>query len=280
MSHAHSHGPACDHEHTKREADDLPTATLTTQREYARALTSPMTAIISEIREGVVDRDVLGLQSTQRFEPDDLPQFDFPSDDAKRDAFMDWLDAQQERGVLSVISPDENEFIDDAYISGMGQADTLLEDAGADTPSLSVSAAFDQPIHQDRVATLYTRNYELLEGITEDMADEIRGELSQGMVDGINPRDMARNLNDRVDKVGRTRATTLARTEVMHSHNDAALTRYDESPADIERVDVLTSDPCDLCASYAASGPYPIQEARGGLPLHPNCVCAYRPVVK
>jgi SPP1 gp7 family putative phage head morphogenesis protein len=39
---------------------------------------------------------------------------------------------------------------------------------------------------------------------------------------------MARVLSDRVDKIGKTRATVLARTEVINAHAEGTLKRFEE----------------------------------------------------
>lgn len=264
-----------------------PDGTRAIVREYQAALTDPMDAIMAEIEDGIGDRDIFALRAraergrVQRFDPDDLApgDFDFETDTQKRQAFMEWLDAQQEAGVLSVIGPDENEYVDAAYVQGLQNADGWIRDAGgeSDDMDMSIMEMFNMPVHQDRVEQLYTRNYENLEGITEAAGDAIREELSQGMVDGVSPNEMARRVSGRYDAIGTTRARTLARTEVMNAHHEATIERYLQSG--LERIDIATTNPCERCAAVAADAPYSVRQGRGLLPVHPNCRCALLPIV-
>lgn len=279
--HHHGHG----HVKEKAEADTPPDDVQSVEQRYREALTEPMDAIIAEIEAGIEERDIFDLETRRarnpihRFDPDDLvsSDFEFDTDTQTRQAFLEWLDAQQEAGVLSVISPDENEYVDDAYIQGMRNADGWLTEAGEDPPDMSIQEAFDMPVHKDRVEKLYTRNYKNLEGLTGAAGDAVREELSQGMVDGVGPEEMARRISGRYDDIGKKRARTLARTEVMNAHHEATIERYQQSG--LERVDILTTNPCEICTRLEADAPYSVRQASGLLPAHPNCRCALRPVV-
>jgi hypothetical protein len=43
-------------------------------------------------------------------------------------------------------------------------------------------------------------------------------------------------------------------------------------------VDMGDSKVCPVCEAAAADGPYTIEEARGMIPLHPNCRCVVQPM--
>jgi SPP1 gp7 family putative phage head morphogenesis protein len=51
--------------------------------------------------------------------------------------------------------------------------------------------------------------------------------MVQGLAEGVNPRKMARRMNDEINDISQTRLKTLARTEVINSHSTASLDRYD-----------------------------------------------------
>lgn len=299
-----------------------PSRTTTIQRRYAQKIRGRFDDIRAEIRRGVGERDVLGLDddgsatsiseilanaskdyheeyyellAEERYEdadnlieqladfaPEDLVprDYDFARDADKHEAFMEWLRAQQEDGVLEVIDRGENRYIRSSYERGWKNATTWLDE---DPIEADVARALQRPVHEDKLSLLFERNYEGLKGITDDVAREISRELAEGMSEGVGSDEMARRLADRVDKIGRTRATTLARTEVMHAHNESALTTY-ERIGDETDVQVLSEvstagddHVCDQCSPWAGET-LSIEDARSeGPPFHPRCRCILLP---
>ena len=265
-----------------------------------------MAAIRAEMRRGVADRGIFdgvldatsppspGEQLAPAFDPDDLTPEDFRFDDEDQahERFMAWLRRQQEAGVLSVISREDNVYIRRALTDGDRWAVARLREAGFDvsvsaTPAEayapralaggSLDATFDRPIPASTVRLLFQRNYNQLEGITTDTAQEIGEALSRGFAQGQNPVDIARDMADRIDKVGRNRATLLARHEVMYAHNESSKHRYRQQG--VERVKVLGTNPCPQCQPYVGNE-YPLNDIpHGGPPFHPNCVGCLAPVV-
>lgn len=77
-----------------------------------------------------------------------------------------------------------------------------------------IAPAMVEPIHLEALRIAYTRNFTDLEGITSAMSQQIRREITSGMEAGMHTRDIAKNISNRIDKIGLTRAKTLARTEV------------------------------------------------------------------
>jgi SPP1 gp7 family putative phage head morphogenesis protein len=305
-----------------------PSKTTTTQRKYAQKLRGRFANIRAEIRRGVADRDVLGLQEdddgegislsdilagdnvpadvrerfvelladqeygaardlveqlASDFDPEDLVTRDFEFDRLarKHEEFMAWLRAQQEAGVLEVISRDGNTYVRSAYERGVRNANNWMDEAPVDADALS---ALQRPIHQEKLSLLYERNFEALQGITEDVSREISRELAEGLTEGVSPDKMARRLTDRVDTIGRTRATTLARTEAMYAHNEGTISQYERvlgSDVEVEiQAEVSTAGDqhvCDICGPWDGKT-LPLAEARrDGPPFHPRCRCVVRP---
>lgn len=259
-----------------REASKTdPTRTTTLQREYARRLRGALSRINAAIRRGIETRDIFQLNV------DDPPVFRFPSDADKQDAFMRWLRQQEEREVLTVIDRNENQYIRHSYQRGLDFANRELRNAGIDVPP-GTDNPFNIPIHRDTVQRLYTRNYEELEGITSEMSRQISRELSDGFAAGQNPRDIARNITDRVNKVGKHRATVMARTEVVNAHAQSTLNRYQQAGVEdvTTKTELLTAGDdrvCAICSGYEGEV-FKIKDARNMIPLHPQCRCTWLPV--
>lgn len=258
-----------------------PTRTTTLRKRYAQKLRGEFADVNTEIRRGVRDRDAFGLRSEAL--ADRVPPFRFDTDDRKVEGFLDWLDRQLRQGVLEVISRGSNTYIRSAYGSGLRQAATELRKRGIDVTEASLEATFNAGVHRDSLELLYTRNYQALQGITDDVSKEIGRELANGFAQGWNPRKTARKLTDRVDSIGKTRATTMARTETINAHAEAALNRYERQG--VEQVNgqaewIATDDrrTCPICRNLDGNV-YAIEEARGKIPQHPNCRCSWLPVV-
>lgn len=100
--------------------------------------------------------------------------------------------------------------------------------------------------------------------------------IEQSITDGTAPADVARSLRDLFD-VERSRAETIARTEMSRIRNDAAFGRYLKNG--VGRMKYLGGpEPCEVCQPYigetydADEFPY--------LPQHPRCVCGAAPVIE
>lgn len=214
--------------------------------------------------------------------------FEFTDNPAKVAAFMEWLRAAQDDHILEVTervgrrvvahSEWQNIYVRRSYEKGIVWAQHKLKEQGIDVPEEELRAIFNKPIHADALGMLYTRNFTELNGINEAMDQKISRELIDGLAQGKNPREIARLINKNVDNVGRTRARTLARTEVNRTQNEASLNRYQDYG--VEKVEIMVgAGPCPGEVCDAIAGVYKIEDARGLLPVHPNCTCALAPVV-
>jgi SPP1 gp7 family putative phage head morphogenesis protein len=288
-----------------------PTRTAGLRQAYAKACRSRFVVIKSLIRETVVTNEALsstasiargGVKALARA----ATRYDFPSDPAgKAQAFMDWLMDAADEGILEIEQRDgrrivlrqewQNVYVRSAYTRGVEQADKLLARAGGESGAFEAWRVFDQPsmidpqrflrkpMHADALGILYTRNFNDLKGITEAMGNQIAEVLTRGMAQGMGMRQLARLLNERVDKIGIRRATTMARTEIIRAHAEATINRYEEYGLQnvVGMAEWQTAGDhrvCPLCRAIEGRT-YTIAEARGMLPLHPNCRCTWLPVL-
>lgn len=273
------------HANAKLKRD--PTRTTKLRSRYEAELVRRFKVVRAAIIREVATKDGFGLKTNKG-------RFEFDNDRRKINGFMSWLEsltAQQVLGVqvgTPVASAAErawtNTYISSAYTSGMTRSASQLRKGGVKVSDTWVSAAFNRPIHADRVGILYTRNFRNLRDITEKMDTQISQVLAQGIAQGDNPITIARALTDRVDKIGITRARTLARTEIINAHAEATLNGFQE--AGIEGVEVeaewaTAGDDlvCPICEALEGRV-YKMDEARGMIPAHPNCRCAWLPLVK
>lgn len=265
-----------------------PTQTTTLRRQFEGEAGRRFRWLKGRIREAIVAEDGFGLKTN-------AGRFDFPRSADKVSAFMDWLNKMQEQGILEVRQGEPlskaaerswaTTYVRSAYAKGMAGSAAKLRSQGVEVADDWVREAFSRPFHADRVGLAYTRTFEELRGITREMDRQISRELAEGLAAGKNSRDIAAKLNDRVDKIGITRSRMMARTETIRAHAEASLNTYKEAGVEgvgvqAEWVTAQDGAVCAECESAAASGPYTVDEAQGMIPLHPNCRCAWIPLVE
>ena len=161
-----------------------------------------------------------------------------------------------------------------------------LKDAGtalafyAGTKEEFLRSSFRQPESVSKIQLLASRTFTDLKNVTEDMATRMSRTLVDGLTSGQGPRQIAVKLDADLD-IGRTRALTIARTEIIRAHAEGQLLALEQlgvqevgamvewSTAGDERV-------CPLCKPLEGVV-LKIDEAKGMLPRHPNCRCAWIP---
>ncbi|MFH0777381.1 MAG: phage minor head protein [Candidatus Eisenbacteria bacterium] len=160
-----------------------------------------------------------------------------------------------------------------AYTTGAQRSVTFLE-------ALGVKTAYTQmPVDQKVISILEQRNLSDLDGITAAMSQDIMRTVTDGVMDGKGIEAIAREIDEDIDGIGRTRARLLARTETMTAFNRAATTQYQK--IGVEEVEWYTShleNVCEDCESLDRQR-FPINEAPP-CPYHPNCPCILLPVIE
>ena len=288
-----------------------PTGTSVVRTRYEADMVRRFRALRALIREAVLSLDVLGLSrpggvSASVFDkafrvlpparvlsrdaaPPPAGAFQFIRNSEKVAGFMQWLRDASREGILEIVEGTsmtaaanaswQNVYIDTAYQKGIRDA----AGAAGSARDYDIRGAFNRPVHADRIGLIYTRAFEELRGVTDTMATQMSRVLAQGLAEGRGPQRIARDLVDRVDRIGITRARVIARTETISAHAEGMLNTFEEMK--VEGVKVLAEfatarddKVCPECEELEGQE-YTIQEARGLIPVHPNCRCTYIPVV-
>ena len=291
-----------------------PTGTGAIRRRFLAEMVRRFNRIKALVREAVVGMDVLGLAGQRtaaqgigamqfmrafaavapRRIGDQAPgreAFAFNWSGDKVAAFMEWLKLEQGAEVLGVSTGTPlrmaassswmNIYLDSAYQKGMRDAAARMRGSGAQVGEGWVGGGFNRAVHADRVGLIYTRAYSELDGITAAMDQQISRLLAQGIAEGLNPNQMAREMAKTIDGISRNRAQVLARTEVISAHAEASLNTYQE--AGVEGVEVesewSTAGDDRVCPECEANEGqvFTLEEAHGMIPLHPQCRCAWLP---
>jgi len=208
--------------------------------------------------------------------------------------FRAWLDQQVNAGVLGVDVPSSKNawtstYVDSAYRKGMMRSYTDVHKADlAVSPAWYggskeqfLKSAFLQPEMLSKIEMLYERAFENMKGLTDTMKGQLGRILADGVAHGQGARKVAREMRKSIKTLSRGRASTIARTEMIYAHAEGQLDSFEllgveEVSAKVEWSTAGDDRVCPECASYEGVV-YKVKDARGLIPLHPNCRCAWMP---
>ncbi|MEM9165766.1 MAG: phage portal protein [Planctomycetota bacterium] len=118
-------------------------------------------------------------------------------------------------------------------------------------------------VQVDRAAELYRENRI---GVTRDIAETavtdaqklVDSVIESGMDEGLRVDEITRALNEKVPGLSRSRAETIARTEVSNALQQGRMDAWKESGIVEGKRYLLSSDPCPICIWVAQKNPGPI----------------------
>ena len=283
-----------------------PTRTLAIRKRFESDFVARWRNIRALINKSVADNDCFGLKVRSPLKlisndyittPTGERVFDFKRDDKKIDAFMQWLQEQDNAGILEISKSGNREsplssrwsdvYVKASYSKGASMAVETLEEKGYTQEAKLLTgpySPFFKPMHADRVAGLYTRVFGELKSVVSGSENRIRRQLAEGLVLGENPKKIARRLTDVIDHHGIYRARLVARTEVVRAHHLATIQEYRSYGVRgvyIEAEWLTAGDHrvCPRCQEMAArKKPYTLDEIEPLIPLHPQCRCRAIPI--
>lgn len=265
-----------------------PTRTTMLRRKFIGEMNRRFRQLAAAIRKKVGEQDAFGLKSTLNTE------WRAMRTQEQLDAFREWLQGQVDQTVLAGGNSRAwlREYIDAAYEKGQGRAfDDVMKKykygSGASPDHYAggreqfLRDAFRRPASVERVGVLASRTWSDLRGVTEAMSTQMQRTLVDSFIQGDHPFVMARKLTADVDKIGINRARTIARTETIRAHAEGQLEGLEI--LGVEEVGVMVEWAtagddlvCPLCLPMNGSI-LKIGEAKGVIPMHPNCRCAWIP---
>lgn len=270
-----------------------PTRTGVIRHAWEKDIRRRFSEIASAISVLVVDEDVFGLEEGQPFQVNNARQeWRFSTNDKKLEQFQKWLKPLVDAKILAVDSkgnPWSAKFIESSYKKGMVRA--FVDARGKDikkktdffgaTKESFLKSAFAQPERLSKVRLLATRSFEDLKGVSGMMATQLNKILANGMIAGSNPKQIAREIAKNVQGISKNRALTIARTEIIHAHAEGQLDTF--ADLGVDELGVLaewsTAGDDRVCPSCQAmeGTKLSVDDARGLIPLHPNCRCSWIP---
>jgi SPP1 gp7 family putative phage head morphogenesis protein len=247
------------------------------------------------VKSVVSQEDEFALAPRQVFSPFNTNSraFEFKTLDEKLAAFNAWLVEQIRKDILSAKelsdpnSPWTAKYVESAYRKGFIRSYNEKNPKGFKSDDFHIGGqnqflkgAFGQPERVSKIKLLGLRSYEDLKGVTGHMAGQLNRIFSDALAHGIGPGETAQRIAAEVNGIDLKRAFVLARTEIIHAHAEGQLDGFEE--LGVYRVGIMAefmtagdTRVCERCFSMEGMI-FTIEEARGIIPLHPQCRCAWR----
>lgn len=270
-----------------------PSKTTILRQAFIRAMNKRLLKLKQDVLKWILEEDELGLLPVEIRQVGNRRTYAFATATEKVSVFRRWFTNKVKQGVLETdgVPAWTDEYVHSAYRKGL--VHSYLESrrrflAAIDPRFIDLARdeflkeAFAAPETVNKIQSIYTRTFETLKEYTHDMAVKTSSTLAEGLANGLHPSQIARELTSKMDNLSRSRALTIARTEIIHSHAEGQLDGYEklgvkEVGADVEWSTSGDSRVCEECATMEGVV-MKIEEARGKIPLHPNCRCAWIPI--
>lgn len=217
----------------------------------------------------------------------------YKSQSEAAEQFDQWLKGRLAIGPLSQAQKEKwKAFIQKGFEKGASRAfdDTTAARKKAALDSLRgvgfVEGRREQFIRQsistatavEKLRLLEQRALSELKGMTEEIRTKAKRAIVDGLVRGNTPKDIAAKLQTVLD-ISKGRAETIAYTELVRAHADGQLEAMEQ--LGVAEVGVAVEwtpreGACPLCTPMKGVV-LSIQEAKGMIPRHPRCMCAFVP---
>lgn len=246
------------------------------------------TGVINYGRSGICDcrsvwggnRDSLCLSCRK---PTTNVRWRYETNPNKIKRFREWLRGQ----IDSTLAGDAliERYIEQSYRKGTARAYDDVTKGSPYSPTTKedfLDLAFSSRATVEKVKLLASRTFSELDGINQRMSSAMSRLLAEGLAGNRSLEEIASRIAKEVG-IAINRATTIARTEITRAHAEAQLDAMERLGvthvgASVEWDTANDSKVCPLCKPLDGIV-LKLKEARGMLPRHPNCRCAWIPVV-
>lgn len=269
-----------------------PTRTTDLRQRLAAEITRRVRAFRLQLRRYLVTDDALGLRAPTPGAPFS------PGDKVK--AFGEWVRAQLAATLLrGGDDPTLRRFARDAFVRGYGRSavdarrvPARLRRGRVQPPGRTArttlignevfTGSFGGGAGQDVIDLLEESLAQSLSGFAADVAAKLTKALADGLAAGKSIADIAKNM-DAVAGIGLGKATLIAQTEIIKAYAAGQLQALEDMGVTELGVQVefrATGDgrTCPICAGLNGKR-FKIQDAKGVIPVHPRCRCAWIPYV-
>lgn len=173
-------------------------------------------------------------------------------------------------------------YVVQAYAKGVSSAFNLVAKRRKQQANLDESKRLLTSLLKtsDTLALIQAKTKVQFEKVLDELRAQITREALLAASQGKTPAEIAAIVADRINKIAITRSKILARSETIYSVAEGQLDAFEAlGVTDIGlfvESQTTSGHPCPICIAKEGIR-YPIQEARGLIPWHPNCLCIWVP---
>jgi len=180
------------------------------------------------------------------------------------------LDEYEGRFLLPELKTQIDRYIKHGYTKGAVNASASLS-------VLGIPIAFEPfPVDFRAVGVLVDNNFSLVKDANAYMKKEMLRHISTGILEGKSIYKIQKALQSTIN-ITKTRATMIARTEIIRSYNQGAINQYKKVGVKKWKWICSYDDrTCEACASRDGNI-YKMGEMQP--PAHPQCRCSVSPIV-
>ena len=257
-----------------------PTRTTTLTKRFVADLRRRFRALSDAVIDFFVELDALGLKERVRliFLASQEREFEFRDDVGKLEAFKQWLEQQIE---ILILSGSLAAYIRAAYIRGLINAHFAARRGDITDQSQEdfLTSSLRDPEVLNKLQLITARAEDSLKGVAAALSAEAAKILADGLISRATPDQIAADLAARISSLAETKALGIARAEVVSTHAEGQLDGFErlgirQLTIRAEWVTAGDDKVCKQCASFEGQK-FSIDEARGMIPLHPNCRCSW-----
>lgn len=257
---------------------------MTLRRRIQQEVNARINKFKGRVLKLIEEEDAFGLKQVHN------TRWQFQTSDQQLDSFRKWAASNLDDTLLAVENDEVwlKKYIEQSYRKGAGRAfddakKSLLNEGEFNRGERSqfLEGLMGGPAGEERVKLLASRTLSDLQGVSDAMGQRMGQILTDGLIQGSSARDIARSMNQAISKITKNRALTIARTEIIRAHAEGQLDALEN--LGVTEIGVMvewstTGDDrvCPLCQPLDGIV-VKVKEARGMLPRHPNCRCAYIP---
>lgn len=228
----------------------------------------------------------------REFFSEDVQDFTLATDAMKIEIFRKWLKGQIDENILTTTNGLNNKswtivYIVNAYSKGLVRSYSDVNKAGKVLSGVNWFGGAQNQFLKDamrmipiisQIELLTTRTTNLLCGVTDDMFNKMSFALASGFAKKHDLTQIRKDLEKVINKVSKRRAKSLAVSDIVHAQAEGQLDGFELLGVnDIDAVvELLTENDltCPVCKSLSKGG-FTVDKARGLIPFHPLCRCAW-----
>ncbi len=274
-----------------------PTRSITARLFFSRGLTNLFSQLRGAITSLIVKNDTLGLRndlpSIQIHDTTTNKKWKYLSQADAVDEFDKWVKDKIKQTILSPAQANKwTNFIQKGFNKGAARAFDNTSKARKQVAKDSlrgvgftegrreqfIRQTLSKPTTINKLKLLQQRALSDVKGMADDLLTKAKRTLTDGLVKGLNPTDIALSLS-KVLRISEARAKSIAFTELVRAHADGQLEAMEQ--LGVKEVGVAvewstTATPCKLCQPLQGII-LTIEEAKGMIPRHVRCMCAFTP---